>query len=305
MATTTPNFGWSVPTSTDLVKDGATAIELLGDSIDASLVDLKGGTTGQVLSKASNADMDFTWVTDAAGDITGVTAGTGISGGGTSGTVTVTNSMATAIDAKGDLIGGTGADTFARLAVGANGTVLTADSAEATGLKWSAPSSGGMTLLSTTTASGSSTSVSITPTGYNEIIVICKDLTLTTDGDLFLRINNDTTASNYNQAYQGVVTNTNYVGALNNVSGVNAIVPTVSGYPPTAGSNIAQFNIPQPNDASRKLITAASSFRASGSVNTASMTVCNYTSSAAISSVQAFTSAGSFNGGTILVYGVK
>ena len=85
--------------------------------------------------------MDFTWVTDAAGDITGVTAGTGISGGGTSGTVTVTNSMATAIDAKGDLIGGTGADTFSRLAVGANGTVLTADSAEATGLKWATPTS--------------------------------------------------------------------------------------------------------------------------------------------------------------------
>jgi hypothetical protein len=83
--------------------------------------------------------MDFTWVTDAAGDITGVTAGTGISGGGTSGTVTVTNSMATAIDAKGDLIGGTGADTFSRLAVGANGTVLTADSAETTGLKWATP----------------------------------------------------------------------------------------------------------------------------------------------------------------------
>jgi hypothetical protein len=142
MATTTPNFGWAVPTSTDLVKDGAVAIETLGDSIDASLVDLKGGTTGQVLSKASNTDMDFTWVTDAAGDIQGVTAGVGISGGGTSGTVTVTNSMATAIDAKGDLIGGTGADTFARLAVGANGTVLTADSAETTGLKWATPASG-------------------------------------------------------------------------------------------------------------------------------------------------------------------
>lgn len=61
MATTTPNFGWPVPTSTDLVKDGATAMEALGDSIDASFVDLKGGTTGQVLAKASGTDLDFTW----------------------------------------------------------------------------------------------------------------------------------------------------------------------------------------------------------------------------------------------------
>jgi hypothetical protein len=67
MATTTPNFGWAVPTSTDLVKDGAVAIETLGDSIDASLVDLKGGTTGQVLAKATGTDMDFTWTTVSSG----------------------------------------------------------------------------------------------------------------------------------------------------------------------------------------------------------------------------------------------
>ena len=89
MATVTPNFNWPVPTSTDLVKDGATAIEALGDSIDASLVDLKGGTTGQVLSKNSNTDMDFIWVTDAAGDITAVNVTSPITGGGTSGSVTI------------------------------------------------------------------------------------------------------------------------------------------------------------------------------------------------------------------------
>ena len=76
------------------------------------------------------------WVSGVEGDISGVTAGTGISGGGTSGTVTVTNSMATAIDAKGDLVPGTGADAFARLAVGTNNSLLTADSAQATGLKY-------------------------------------------------------------------------------------------------------------------------------------------------------------------------
>lgn len=70
MATTTPNFGWPVPTSTDLVKDGATAIEALGDSIDASMLDLKGGTTGQVLAKNSNTDMDFVWSAAASGDVT-------------------------------------------------------------------------------------------------------------------------------------------------------------------------------------------------------------------------------------------
>jgi len=79
----------------------------------------------------------------ATGDIEGVTAGVGISGGGTSGTVTITNSMATTIDAKGDLVVGTGADTFARLAVGTNDYVLTAASGEATGLKWAAAGSSG------------------------------------------------------------------------------------------------------------------------------------------------------------------
>lgn len=118
MATTTPNFGFDIPQSTDLVKDGATAIAALGNDIDTAFVDLKGGTTGQVLAKATNTDLDFSWV--AQDD---------------------SNAIQNAIvDAKGDLISATAADTPARLAVGANGTVLTADSAEATGLKWATPS---------------------------------------------------------------------------------------------------------------------------------------------------------------------
>jgi hypothetical protein len=143
MATTTPNFGWPVPTSTDLVKDGATAIEALGDSIDASLLDLKGGTSGQVLSKNSNTDMDFTWVTsDDANAI-----------------------QNTIVDAKGDLIAATAADTPARLAVGTNGYVLTADSTAATGLKWAAAAGGGKVLQVVFATTSTSTAVaSVTPT---------------------------------------------------------------------------------------------------------------------------------------------
>ena len=62
MATTT-NFGWSTPDNTGYVKDGALAIRTLGSAIDTSLVDLKGGTTDQVLKKASGTDLDFAWVT--------------------------------------------------------------------------------------------------------------------------------------------------------------------------------------------------------------------------------------------------
>jgi len=143
MANTT-NFNWETPDDTDLVKDGAAAIRTLGNSIDTSFVDLKGGTTGQILSKASNTDLDYTWIANDQGDITEVQAGTGISvASGTGPIPVVTNTVATAYDAKADLIVGTGADTFSRLAVGANNTVLTADSSVSpTGLKWAASATG-------------------------------------------------------------------------------------------------------------------------------------------------------------------
>lgn len=184
MSNPTSNFGWQMPTNTDLVTDLPADFEVFGQAVDTSMADLKGGTTGQMLTKNSNTDMDFIWVSPNPGDITSVTAGTGISGGGTSGDVTITNSMATAIDAKGDLIVGTGADTFSRLAVGTNNYVLTADSTAATGVKWAAAAGGGKLLqavsattttaktIATTSLTDTNITATITPTANTSKIMV-------------------------------------------------------------------------------------------------------------------------------------
>jgi len=187
MANPTTNFGWVMPTSADLVTDLPADFAVFGQGVDTSMAELKGGTTGQVLSKTSNTDMDFTWIANDVGDITGVTAGTGISGGGTSGTVTVTNSMATAITTAGDLIKGTGSGTFARLGIGSTGNVLTVSGGAPV---WSAPAGGGKVLqvvqgtyASTYVGSSSSTFIttgltaSITPSASTSKILVLVNAT--------------------------------------------------------------------------------------------------------------------------------
>ena len=89
MSNPTTPFNWQMPTNTDLVTDLPADFEVFGQAVATSMADLLGGTTGQILSKATNADMDFTWIANDQGDITGVTATSPLTGGGTSGAITV------------------------------------------------------------------------------------------------------------------------------------------------------------------------------------------------------------------------
>lgn len=89
MSNPTTPFGWQMPTATDLVTDLPADFEVFGQAVATSMGDLLGGTSGQILAKNSNTDMDFVWIANDQGDITGITATSPLTGGGTSGAVTV------------------------------------------------------------------------------------------------------------------------------------------------------------------------------------------------------------------------
>lgn len=286
MATTTPNFGWPVPTSTDLVKDGATAIEGLGDAIDASLLDLKGGTSGQVLAKNSNTDMDFIWV--AQDD---------------------SNAIQNAIvDAKGDLIAATAADTPARLAVGTNGQVLTADSTAATGLAWATASSGGMTQIATGTLSSTGVTMSSIAGTYKALYLVLNNVQVNAIVGLRLTVNGNTSG-----IYDGL-TRDGRSGAVRDVyyTGESNIEWTY--YRPVTGNNGNVWTIDFPNYASTdafKTINiigegncADGSGTGSGApVLTNSLFAARTTS--AITSITLGLSSSTYAGGTYTLYGVN
>jgi hypothetical protein len=278
---TTSNFGWTTPADTDLVKDGAAAIRTLGNGVDTSFVDLKGGTTGQVLAKASGTDLDFNWVTDA----------TGI--------------PATIFDAKGDIIAATAADTASRLAVGSNGTFLKANSATATGLEWGSASvtPNGYVLFSTTTMTGAN---SITVSGISDkssLIIVLYGVGAGTSGsfgdtvDIF--INGST--SGYRNAGLKFTGSGDTTEILSGTSLINAFA--LSGN--TASVGYATCWIDGANSADPKIYKVDGMAAASGGSNQVGYAYQGVYTGAAVTSIVVKSTEGSgnnFDAGTMYIY---
>ena len=274
MATTTPNFGWSVPTSTDLVKDGATAIETLGDSIDASLVDLKGGTSGQVLKKNSNTDMDFVWGADSAG---------------------MTNPMTT----TGDMIYSSSGSTPARLGIGSSGQVVTV----AAGVPvWATPSSGGMTLLSTTTLSGASVTISDIPQTYIDLVMYLVNYKPSADTDYpLVQFNSDATANRYANKIGNYTTNQTF--------GSDSFpLMQEGGNDNSVATGLNWTRIPYYANTTTWKMANTMDFAVNGTTTTnynQSFAYSFYNQTTAISSLKILANSGTMTSGTIYLYGVK
>lgn len=281
MATTT-NYGWETPDDTDLVKDGAAAMRTLGNAIDTSLVDLRGGTTGQVLTKASNSQMDFSWTSV---------------------------DPLTILDAKGDLISATAADTPARLAVGSNGQFLRANSSTATGLEWQSVTIDPTydNTVASTNLSGSGTVTLTIPTAINTIFLYVRGASpVTAATTISVRLNGNSTANNY--LYTNTVLNmpatyaTTQLSSNNTTTGSSHIFGKFSS---NAASVINGFiRIDGAKNTGLPQITSHSAATDGGGNSGELHTTAGwFNAGGAVTSVSLVLSSGNFDAGSVIVFG--
>ena len=205
-------------------------------------------------------------------------------------------------NAKGALLSATAASTPGVLAVGANDTVLTADSTTSTGLKWAAPA-GGMTLLSTTSLSGNTVNLTSIPGTYKHLQLIVVEVYANTDSDFAMRLNNDSGATSYDDSYIR-----NRAGSISGVggNGRDAIrIGDLKGASTRANRFSVVIDIPRYTDTSQNALVLSQG-RTEG-INTGNGTGAAYygARTAAITQINILCSGGTFSAGTAYLYGVS
>ena len=204
--------------------------------------------------------------------------------------------------AKGDLVAGSATNDAAVLGVGANNTVLTADSAEATGLKWATPSSGGMTLINSggTTLTGSSVTISSIPATYKNLFIVLRNFLPSNDDEgCYIRFNGDSNANRYYVTASISLSNIAYDGANGQLSGGND-----NG---TSQALTTALIHDYSNSTTWKMMTTDSLVNNSTTnTNISYRKYINlYNQTAAISSITLFVGSGTFTSGTAFLYGVS
>ena len=210
----------------------------------------------------------------------------------------------TLIDAKGDLIVGSAADTVGRLAVGANDTVLTADSSATNGIKWAtAATGGGMTLISTTTLSNRQTDLTSIPGTYNNLVIMINGANFPTyNTQIQIRPNGSTSIVTLDQRQ-------NSGGSNNSNTATDGNINISAGYNISLGNSnntyvCTIFNYA--NTSYYKPVTGFGYIEQSGGTGTAVGAWGGIETNSAITSITIYLDQNvSYNSGQVLLYGVK
>ena len=345
MANPTTNFGWVMPTATDLVTDLPADFAVFGQGVDTSMAYLLGGTTGQILSKTSGTNMAFTWINNDQGDITGITATSPLTGGGSSGAITVgiqdattsvkgsvqlsdststTSSVLaatpTAVKSAYDLADGaipktltttTGDVIYASAAntparLGIGSTSQVLTVTGGVPVWATAAGGGGMTLLDTVTLSGASVTSASLSGSYKNLQVIIKNQKDNTSDTVQIRCNADA--------------NTNYFWAgyyAQNASGTNSFTTYTSTNSGRAYFPIAYIGGGTSTNGDQMVIniyrytdTGATLIQVdSVFLDSGTLNRTNvtgiYKNSSAIASITFLMASGTFSSGTAYIYGVS